>query len=153
MAILYSEDNELASTLSLTPITPTKKTTVSEWWQQVSVVLTSGSRSLSLGARMQEKEACLLCRHPEDEAVRLRDMLLDICQGRRDQGLFEPSEPSFELHFERTAEGGIKVYAWLDAGNASTGFYRWDAAGIRFYTSQEHVLSFIADLGHEFLSA
>lgn len=91
-----------------------------------------------------------MCRQPNDEAYKLKSMLRELVDGKRKQVLFEPSEPSFELFAERTKEGGIGIYVWLDSGNASTGFYRWDAVGVRFYTTQTHLLSFIEELTLDF---
>ena len=36
-----------------------------------------------------------------------------------------------------------------DSGNAQSGFYRWDAWGIRFYTGAEALAGFIAQLKDE----
>lgn len=121
-------------------------TDADQTWQYVTLILTSGQNSLST-----EPDAdYVLCRRPADEAEKLCRLLEGLIQKTSERVLFEPSEPSFELSLERTARGGIKVEAWLDAGNASTAIYTWDAAGIRFYTTDEHVVSFIQDLKTEF---
>ncbi len=147
MAALFSEDKELASSLKIEacgapgvqPAAP------DESWQRVSLALRSGKRSLD--------ELCLVCRQPEDELRKLVELAGDLAERRRETILFEPAEPSFELVLERTREGGIKVEAWIDAGNADTGFYRWDAAGIRFFTTEAELRLFIEALGKEFLTS
>lgn len=146
MATLNSEDTECASklTLALDTHTPELEPHGEETWQQFTLALVSGERQMS--------ENAILCRHPRDEIAELADRI-DILLGRKKAELrFEPAEPSFELKLERTREGGIKVEVWLDSGNAATGFYRWDAAGIRFYTTDELLANFKQDLQQEFLS-
>jgi hypothetical protein len=146
MATLHSEDTECASTIALTASRRSAplEDHGAETWQQLELSLKSGSRLLTEGA--------IICRDPRDEVAELANLLNDLLSGRRTEVRFEPAEPSFELKFERTREGGIKAEVWLDSGNATTGFYRWDAAGIRFYTTDEHLASFKQDLQQEFLA-
>lgn len=146
MARLLSEDTECVSSLELagSQADANVEDHPGQTWQRVDLTLVSGDREIT--------EACLLCRLPADEVGNLVELLSDLTEGKRDEIIFEPAEPSFELTLTRTREGGIKAEAWLDAGNASTGFYRWDAAGIRFYTTIENLSAFMQALKQEFLS-
>jgi hypothetical protein len=92
----------------------------------------------------------MVCRKPLDELANLMDILQQLLDFDRDKLLFEPAEPSFELILIRSGITGIKASVWLDAGNAKTGIYRWDAAGVRFHTTQEHLSDFLRQLRQEF---
>jgi hypothetical protein len=146
MAKLISEDTDCMSCLSIAP-SPAEDAGdehPGQVWQNIELGLASGARQLS--------ENCLLCRHPQDELGKLFGLLSELIDGKRDEIRFEPAEPSFELNIERAGEGGFKAEIWIDSGNASTGFYRWDAAGIRFFTSLEGLANFREGLEKEFLS-
>lgn len=147
MAKLLCEDSECLSWLEMieSPANPDKQEAAGQIWQRITLTLASGSRRLS--------ESCLICRQPEDEVGNLVARLGELLDGKREKALFEPAEPSFELDFERTREGGIRAQIWIDSGNAATGFYRWDAAGVRFYTTAEHLAAFKGELENEFLDA
>lgn len=150
MAELHSEDKDCPTRLLLSA-GPTKTLSgrgadAEQTWQDVSLRLTSGPREIGT----VDKEEVMLCRKPTDEIVDLLAALEQLLNKERDEILFEPSEPSFELAFARTRRGGIKVEAWLDAGNGTTEIYTWDAAGIRFYTTDANIRSFSAELRREF---
>lgn len=115
-------------------------------WAYVAFNLVSGGNRLTT----PEGADFVLCRRPADEVSKLTDLLDQFAAKKIERVLFEPSEPSFEISLERTSRGGIKVEAWLDAGNATTAIYTWDAAGIRFYTTDAHVVSFTRELRSEF---
>jgi len=150
MAILISEDNHPVSSVELRAAAPPKTTDDGASWQPCRIELVSGRHRLAMPVEAEERESCVLCRTPVDEVAKLRSLLLEVSSGTRQKVLFEPQEPSFELSVERTEEKGFKVQFWFDAGNASTGFYTWDAAGIRFYTTAEHLVSFIEELARDF---
>lgn len=145
MAALFSDDEEHASSIELSAIETRGAVPAGpgETWQTVTLRLRSGKRELA--------ERCLFCRQPEDELEKLFLLVGDVFEGRRDKILFEPAEPSFELLLERAGQGGVKVEAWIDAGNADTGFYRWDAVGIRFFTTEANLSRFAGLLQQEFL--
>lgn len=136
MAILRSEDTDSISSLEIRryPAESAAEEHPGQIWEQCQLVLTSGARQIS--------EVCMLCRKPQDEISSLIDKLADLLEGSRKTIIFEPSEPSFELTLSQATEGGIKAEIWIDSGNASTGFYRWDAAGIRFFTTRDHLTQF-----------
>ncbi|MGH9550701.1 MAG: hypothetical protein ACRD3W_15075 [Terriglobales bacterium] len=151
MAVLKSEDQESLSALEL--IGGPLRQVTDQTWQRFSLILTSGTTKLSLGvanSTPDEDDACILCRKPDDEITRFIKLVQELVDFDRDKLLFEPAEPSFELMIERSNITGLRVSAWLDAGNAKTGIYRWDAAGIRFFTLQEHLVTFLHELKSEF---
>lgn len=144
MAKLLSEDNECPSWLELRGVESKlpENESSSQIWQTLTLSLRSGKRNLA--------ETCLICRSPEDEIAKLSKLLEDLLESRRDRVRFEPAEPSFELSFELTHNHGVKAEIWFDSGNADTGFYRWDAAGVRFYTTLPNLLAFKRRLDSEF---
>ena len=146
MATLKSEDEECVSSLTLAATGSSPGQHAGQRWQAVTVRLVSGSRNLTSAG----DDGCLMCREPKDELSELSAQLLQLAGGERQEVLFEPAEPSFELSIKRTREGGLAVHVWLDAGNEETGFYRWDAAGIRFYTTAANVEMFARALSTEF---
>lgn len=95
-------------------------------------------------------DAYVVCRSPQDEIGGLVKHLSELLEDKRPRVMFEPTEPSFELSVESTG-GGIKVEMFVDAGNVETGIYRWDALGIRFFTSAAQMRSFIQQLKDEFV--
>lgn len=148
MAKLISEEINCSSTLEILPGTSSqingKEET--EIWQNVKVILTSGeNRVTSLNS-----DNCSLCRTPKDEIKHLGELLEGLLAGKSSGFSFEPNEPSFELNFGRSHHESIKVEAWIDSGNAATGFYTWDACGIRFFTTEEALKQFLLQLKAEF---
>jgi hypothetical protein len=139
-----SEEVDTPSKLMLSP--GPKKRIEDQDWQQVTIDLISGRRDI----HTLENEDVLVCRQPTDEIVQLVEGLAKLVGKKQDQVIFEPSEPSFELSFSRTRRGGIKVEAWLDAGNGISGICTWDAAGIRFYTNEENLSKFVCELAADF---
>jgi hypothetical protein len=150
MAVLQSEDTDCRSSLAIAPAGSVQDTKDGSCWQPIRLSLVSGGRCLEIGGGENGKNTCLVLRSPRDEIAKLLGLLEEVANGTRHRILFEPQEPSFELSVESTPEGGFKVEAWIDAGNATTGFYSWDAAGIRFYTLAEHLASFFQQLQIEF---
>lgn len=150
MAKLISEDRDCVSDLQV--IAKHKKDLESQQlneqqvWQKIDIQLRSGARQF-----MSEETAdVMLCRSPHDEAADFIEQLEQMLEKKRDEVLFEPSEPSFEISLTRTKRGGIKVEAWIDAGNGTTGIYTWDAAGVRFYSTDESLRDFVTELKREF---
>jgi hypothetical protein len=150
MAILHSEDQEVPSWLELSP-SDYVETEGGQTWQKITLALRCGRRELSLSSA--DKEASLLCREPDDEMLHLIGMLNELVEGKREKILFEPAEPFFELNISQTRDGSFTVETWVDSGDASTGFYRWDAIGVRFFTTKEQMQNFVRDMSQEFLSS
>lgn len=149
MAELISEDSDCPSRLVIKPIEDKQLPGLQgevQHWQLLSIELVSGKRTLST----LHNEETMICRTPTDEIALLSDQLRQLIAGQREQVLFEPSEPSFELSFARTRRSGIKVEVWLDAGNGTTGIYTWDASGIRFMTTEAHLLNFVESVEQAF---
>ncbi len=149
MARLMSEDADCPSMLTIS-ITSERMLpdlgSQKQRWQNLNLSLTSGKRAVST----VEDEDTAVCRTPTDEMKSLVTELTALADEAKELVLFEPSEPSFELTFARTNRGGIRVEAWLDAGNGTTGIYTWDACGIRFITTIEKLRAFIEELRSEF---
>lgn len=148
MAILRSEEKECPSTLEFLPgeKQTIEKPVQDECWQHIKIVLKSGDNVINSTIG----EACSVCRTPTDEIESFALQLENLLRGQKQKVGFEPNEPSFEINFERSRRAGIKVEAWIDAGNAKTGFYTWDAAGVRFFTTEENLAEFINEIRKEF---
>jgi len=178
MATLRSEDQEFGSSLKIEPgekftisaqgNTQADHPLETQTWQHVKLTLINGPNVLEYQTRHGDEKvaeltllqnatadihtvahAYLLCRYPQDEAQFLAEKIEELVQEKRSQVLFEPAEPSFELTV-KGAGGGVKVEFFVDAGNVETGIYRWDALGIRFFTNNQHLTAFVAELKSEF---
>jgi hypothetical protein len=148
MAKLISEDVETKSSFEIVA-TGEKILHGEETWQLVAIRLTSGTQVLTTES-LAAQENCVLCRIPRDEIAQLLYLLNEIVKSRIDSFSFEPLEPFFEFNVEYSADQGFKVEAWIDAGNAHTGTYTFDACGIRFHTTKDGLSSFIIELEREF---
>lgn len=148
MATLHSEEESCPSSLQLVPGDKQmiEKAVQEECWQEIILHLASGEHQIKSVAGSD----CTICRMPADEIEQFAQQLEAILRGQKQRVFFEPNEPSFEINIERSRRQGIKVEAWIDAGNASTGIYTWDAAGIRFFTTDEKLANFINELRTEF---
>ena len=178
MATLKSEDEEFPSSLKIEPgekftisaqgNTQADHPLETQTWQHVKLTLNNGPNSLVYETRPGDEKAAeltllqnatadiqtvahayLLCRYPQDEAQFLAEKIEELVQEKRSQVLFEPAEPSFELSIKGVG-GGVKLEFFVDAGNVETGIYRWDALGIRFFTNNQHLTAFVAELKSEF---
>jgi hypothetical protein len=148
MAKLLSEDHEIVSSLEL--LNGGEKVSYgAEVWEPLALNLVSGPRLLS-NVKAELLQESLLCRSPRDEISELLEMLKDLLATRSDRVLFEPQEPFFELMIERSGRHGLKVETWMDAGDAQTGIYTWDALGIRFQTTNDNLEQFIRAIQSEF---
>lgn len=148
MAVLKSEDPVTTSTFQLVA-SGAQEAHDQESWQPVAVSLTSG-KHLASSETFSCAHDCLLCRAPMDEMAHLLYLLNEMRAFRSDKLSFEPAEPFFELSIERSGDHGLKVEVWLDAGNAETGIYTWDAIGVRFHTTEDNLACFISELEREF---
>lgn len=147
MATLHSEEESCPSSMQLLPgAKQVIEKVQEECWQEIVLHLSSGEHKIhSVGGN-----DCTICRAPADEIEQFAQQLEALLRGQKQRVFFEPNEPSFEINIERSRRQGIKVEAWIDAGNASTGIYTWDAAGIRFFTTDEKLANFVNDLRTEF---
>lgn len=148
MAVLKSEEKDCPSSLEIQAgDKQNPQRTANESWQNVKITLRSNDQVFSTAAN----ENCSLCRKPSDEIEKLIQALKSILEGKSKETSWEPNEPSFELNFSQSHHQGIKVEAWIDNGNSRSGFYTWDAAGIRFFTTAALLSTFISQLEAEFL--
>lgn len=146
MAKLVSEDEDFISFFSLSPTG--HDTRNEQLWQGYSLEICNGPISLKYGGA--KDDGYLFCRDPKDEIKMLCENLeLFVSQNMRNLQ-FEPSEPSFELILERVEAFGVKVHIFVDDGNASSAIARWDAFGLRFFTTDAKLSSFINELKTEF---
>ena len=144
MAVLRSEDEDIVSSIEFS--LGNVKLISDQKWQEFRLKLTSGNQEIELGSTSTNSEF-LICRQPKDELVLFISALEKVANGTQKSFSFEPSEPSFELNISALGdEQGYKVEAWLDAGNATTGIYRWDAIGVRFHTVKKYLDLFIGQL-------
>lgn len=170
MAKLISEDTECISSIEL--VAGAAAEVEGQTWQRYAIVLNSGSYHFELGTdklavapkqlqvskSLPEARAasqlsgaeCYLCRTPHDEAADLIGLLESVVAGKKDELRFEPSEPSFELLISRSGASGFKAEIWIDSGNATTGIYRWDGAGVRLFTLAGSLSDFTKALAAEF---
>jgi hypothetical protein len=149
MAQLKSEDPDTHSSFELSDH-GAKSEDNQQVWHAVMVRLVSGSHRISTSDAARGDQ-CLLCRKPQDEIAKLLYLLNELRHFRLNKISFEPAEPFFELNLERSPNHGLKVEAWLDAGNtAESSIYTWDAMGIRFHTTEDNLANFIRDLEQEF---
>jgi hypothetical protein len=148
MAKLVSEEKETVTSLSLTggaAVTEPGDQS-GQRFQSVELLLVSGSYRFSTNGSRDY----LLCRAPKDEAAWLVQEIRELLAGTRPELNFEPTEPSFELTIRASKLGGFAVEVWLDSGNAQTGIYTGDAAGIRFMTNAAALTGFCEQLVSEF---
>lgn len=92
----------------------------------------------------------LLCLSPVNELKRLlKDLQSFLTSSDKHFYRFEPVEPCFEFTLEKDLVGevqGIKLHFWVDSGNAEFAYYTWDAFGMRLYTNQDEIKSFMQGL-------
>jgi hypothetical protein len=103
---------------------PTQK----ENWLKYRIKFSSPTRTLEFAS-----DNFLLCFKPTNELEQLKKELKTFLSSKQKTYRFEPVEPNFELVFEKDDEGGIKLYCWVDNGNAECSHYTWDAIGLRLY--------------------
>lgn len=145
MAKLVSEDEEYRSYLSILPAGQTNGD-----WVAYSLELVNGSLKMQFG--QNENDDYLFCRKPEesDEIMMLCRSLENFLEEKHAFLEFEPAEPSFEFKLERVENFGVKVHIFVDAGNAQSEISRWDAFGLRFFTTENHLSDFINELKTDF---
>lgn len=166
MATLVSEDQDYKSYFEIRA-GKTVEQNVGEkvqTWQFYSLSIANGGRVLSYTSPSEDKQGYegfiknvervadgyLICRAPKDEIRRLVDQLERFQRGELNNARFEPVEPSFELSLERQNDDEIRLTVFVDEGNVLTEIARWDSLGLRFFTTQAHVETFINELKAEF---
>ena len=146
MAKLASEDREFISSFELSKASEIEEKNGS--WQKYRWKITHGQRVIET---IDDNDGYLFCRHPQDEVKQLLEDLSRLVEKEKSEVLFEPGEPSINLSIKRQSfSDGLKVYIFIDEGNASSGISRWDSIGVRFFTTEEELRRFIKDLKEEF---
>jgi len=146
MAKLLSEDDDFISFWALTATGHETKN--EQTWQGYALEIANGPVSLKYGGASDD--GYLFCREPKDEIKLLCENLETFVSSKMQSLHFEPSEPSFELTLERVETFGVKFSLFVDDGNASSAIARWDAFGLRFFTTDANLQGFINDLKKEF---
>jgi hypothetical protein len=125
--------------------------TPEELWQFYEVILHRENSSVSFKSDTNETNKTqgifAFNLSPINELLRLQQGILNfLISEKRQQFIFQPADPSFELVIQRSHFDQFKVYLWLDEGNTRQLEYTWNASGIRFISSQQQIRDFIQDL-------
>ncbi|MBI2996160.1 MAG: hypothetical protein HYY52_05575 [Candidatus Melainabacteria bacterium] len=144
MAKLVSEDEEIKSSLEL--IFLKDKTEI-----PYKIILQSAEKKLIYELSQENKGAgdYVLALKPINEIENLINGIKNFLNDKETKMFaFEPIEPSFEFILER-AHKGYSAMCWIDAGNVISNHYTWDGLGIRFFTTEKNLLSFVEELSKE----
>ena len=151
MAILLSEDEQVKSSFKLLFVKDQVKKKPSMSWISYKVLLKSAEKELIFEKKSNNNGAgdYVLALKPINEIESIINGTKSFLQSETSKMFsFEPIEPSFELILER-AHKGYSVICWMDSGNVVSDHYTWDGLGIRFFTSEEKILSFVKELEKE----
>lgn len=151
MAILISEDEEIKSSLELIFLRDKIKNKITISWVPYKIVLTSGEKKLIYELELKNKGAgdYVLALKPVNEIENLICGIENFLKNKESTMFsFEPNEPSFELILERS-HTGYSATCWLDAGNVISNHYSWDGFGVRFFTTEKNLCSFLQELSKE----
>ncbi len=150
MPQLISEDEEIKSSFSLMLLPDKADEKMSISWVPYKIILNSGDKKL-----IYEKQTIsgtgdyVLAITPVNEVEGIICGILDFLDDKtKNMFSFEPIEPSFELILERS-HGGYSVICWIDSGNVDSTHYAWDGFGIRFFTNEKNIRSFVDELKRE----
>ena len=150
MAILTSEDEQIKSSFELIFLKEEEKRSVISWINY-KLVLKSADKELIFESKENNKgaEDYVFALKPINEIENLIDGIKAFLENKNsDIFSFEPIEPSFEIILERSHKG-YSMNLWVDAGNVISDHYTWDGFGMRFFTSQEKLDSFVSELNKE----
>ncbi|MBX9667616.1 MAG: hypothetical protein K2X93_08370 [Candidatus Obscuribacterales bacterium] len=166
MAKLRSEDSEYKSFLEIRAggSVNVDVANTSEQWQFYSLSIGHGGRHLLFTSPSEEKQAYqgfiknvenvadgyLFCRTPKDEVLQLAQALDNFAEGGATTFGFEPVEPCFDLKLDRPTADEIRLTIFVDEGNVLTDVARWDALGLRFFTTKGNLLAFTEELRRDF---
>ena len=148
MALLISEDNEVKSSLEIVFLKNELQEKESISWVPYKLILLSAKKSLTFETESSNKGAgdYVLSLKPVNEIDNLISGIQSFLGNEnKEMFSFEGLEPSFELIFERSHKG-YAVYFWIDAGNVISDHYTWDGFGLRFFTSEKNIKSFVNEL-------
>ncbi len=151
MAKLISEDEEIKSSLELIFLKDEIKNKVAISWIPYKIVLQSGEKKIIYELEPKNKGAgdYVLALRPINEIENLIEGIKNYLKSKESKLFsFEPNEPSFELVIEKSHKG-YSVICWADAGNVISSHYTWDGFGLRFFTTEKKILSFVEELSKE----
>ena len=150
MAKLISEDNQIQSTLELILLKDQIKNKSDISWIPYKIVLQSAENKLHYEKSTNQGSGdYVFALKPVNELDNLINGIKSYLENKtKNIFSFEPLEPSFELIMEKS-QAGFSVTCWIDAGNVISDHYTWDGLGLRFFTSEEKILSFVEELRKE----
>ena len=151
MAKLISEDEEIKSSLEIIFLKDQIKNKVAISWIPYKIILQSGEKKLTYELESKNKGAgdYVLALKPINEIENLVDGIKSFLDDKESKIFsFEPNETSFELIIERSHKG-YSVICWADAGNVISDHYTWDGFGLRFFTAEKNIVSFVEELNRE----
>jgi len=151
MAILHSEDKSIKSRFEIKISKDEIKNKPSFSWALYELILKSGEKEIIYKKDPQDNGAgdYVLSLMPVNEVSNLSKAIKQFLENKESNLYsFEPLEPSFELIFERSHKG-YSFTCWVDAGNVISDHYTWDGFGVRFFTTDENILSFADQLEKE----
>ena len=148
MAKLVSEDEEIKSSLEIFFLKDKIQNKVAVSWVPYRILLQSGEKKLTyeLDPKIKGAGDYVFALKPMDEIGNLINGIKTFLKNKETKMFsFEPNEPSFELVVERSHKG-YSVTCWADAGNVISNHYTWDGMGLRFFTTEEKLNSFVEEL-------
>ncbi len=151
MAKLISEDEEIKSSLEIIFFKDKIQDKVSISWIPYKLFLISGEKKLTYELEQKDKGAgdYVLALKPINEIEMLITGISNFLKNKESKMYsFEPNETSFELILEKSHKG-YSLTCWADAGNVISNHYTWDGFGIRFFTTEENINSFVSELSKE----
>ncbi len=153
MALLLSEDENVLSSFEFNFLREHIKKKPELCWIPYQLNLKSGCNSLSFKSlpenlKIQSAGDYVLAIEPVNEIEKLIQGINEVLKNERNLFSFEPLEPSFELIVEKS-HNGFSINIWVDSGNVISNHYSWDGFGIRFFTTEENLIKFVAQLNAE----
>ncbi len=151
MAKLISEDEEIKSSLELIFLKDKIENKVVISWIPYKIIFQSGEKELTYKLDSKNKGAgdYVLALKPINEIENLINGIKNYLKDKESKMFsFEPNEPSFELIIEKSHKG-YSVTCWADAGNVISAHYTWDGLGVRFFTTEKNIISFVKELSKE----
>ena len=151
MAKLISEDEEIKSSLELILLKDKIENKIAISWIPYKIILQSGDKKITYELDSKNKGAgdYVLALKPINEIENLINGIKDFLKDKEGKMFsFEPNETSFELIIEKSHKG-YSVICWVDAGNVISDHYTWDGFGLRFFTTEKNINSFVQELSKE----
>lgn len=151
MAKLISEDKNVKSSIEIVLLKDKLKQKPPISWVPYKLVVSSASKELVYEKKDGDNGSgdYVLALEPVNEVDNLIKGISNFIQGETSKMFsFEAIEPSFELILERSYKG-YSVICWLDAGNVISDHYTWDGFGVRFFTNEKNIISFVEELEGE----